>query len=279
MNRTREIVLVLWSLTSITASALAHSDPRGDVYPNVYVEHGNFVIDFENNDQETEPSPVFRMIFSADGVLLAPRHYRAPRRNLEETIGDAAKNTAQVGDEKIEFSDNRATNPTYTITRNGITETHNLPWPDDFSGAFEAMWADADLICVASISRERMYLSEFDRHHFTPPKMVEVSQPGAVQFIWNFPVMSNVVKIGPRYYVAWMRLSQDRQREEGVISTWKPGENKTQEIILTEPADWNSHLSLGVIGDRLCLAYHCLGGEDYMPRSKIYTIFRKFAKD
>lgn len=273
------IVMTGFAISALTSASFAHSDPLGDIYPNVHVEHGNFVIDFENNEQQTESDPVFRMIFSPDGLLLAPRHYRAPKRSLEETMGDAAKNTAQVGDEKIEFSDARGTNPTYTINKNGKTEKHTLPWPDDFSGAFEAMWAKADRICVAAISRERMYLLEFDRHHFTPPKMVEVSEPGALPFIWNFPVMSNVVRIGSHYYVAWMRLTADRQKYECVISTWKPGEDKEREIILTEPADWNSHLSLGVIDDRLCLAYHCLGGEESMPKSKIYTIFRAMPKD
>ena len=75
------------------------------------------------------------------------------------------------------------------------------------------------------------------------------------------------------YCIAFHRYNHKKDKFECVISTWKPGEKKPKEIILDKPADWNSHLSLAKIGNHLCLAYHCLGGNDYFDRSRIITVF------
>jgi len=136
--------------------------------------------------------------------------------------------------------------PSYVLTKNGKKEFHRLAWPEKFSGTFEAMWADPDSICVATITNEILILNYFDRHQFAPPETVQVTEPGTLPFIWFFPVVSNLVRVGDRYCIAWPRYNKTADKFECVISTWKPGEKRTKEIIVDQPADWNSHLSMAV---------------------------------
>jgi hypothetical protein len=269
----------------VATQLAAHSDPGGDVYPNVKVERGNFVIDFENNRAQStrdprdlsESSLLLRMIYSPDGILLSPRHRHRGTRGLNDTIGSAAKTEAIVGAEKITFERSRADTPGYAIEKEGKTEQHRLAWPDGYKCVFEAFAADADSICVAVVADNKLFLHHFDRHQFTPPKMVQITEPDTLSFIWDFPVVSNLVFAGGRYCIAWPRYKKGTGYE-CVISTWKPGEERPKEIILNGPADWNSHLSLAAMGDRLCLAYHTVSGE-YQAVSKIVTAFRTITPD
>lgn len=263
----------------------AHQDPPGDVYPNVKIERGNFVIEFDNNADEFatnarapfQSSTLLRMIYSPDGVLLSPRHYESRTRDLSETMGDPAKKEATVGEEKITFDDSHAKLPCYTLEKNGKRELHRLAWPEGYKCAFEAFAADSDAICVAVITDNKLLLHRFDRHRFALPETVQITEPGTLSFIWDFPVVSNLVYAGGRYCIAWPRYKKEAGYE-CVISTWKPGEERPKEIILDGPADWNSYLSLATIGNRLCLAYHTLVGP-YKPISKIVTVFRTIGSD
>jgi hypothetical protein len=123
-----------------------------------------------------------------------------------------------------------------------------------------------------------LFLNHFDRRRFKLPDTVQITAPNTLSFIWTFPVVSNLVQVNERYCIAWPRYNRTASRYECVISTWKPGEKEPTEIIVDEPADWNSHLSLAAIGDRLCLAYHCLAGENPL-RSKIIIVFRTIPSD
>ena len=257
-----------------------HADPRGDVYPNVKVERGNFVIDFENNEEERghEDRSNFRMIYSPDGILLSPRHRQGKAAGLDEALGHAAKNEAHLPNEIILFNRGRMAQPTYLLEKDGRKEEHRLAWPENTKNAFEAVAADTDSICVASISNGILLLNHFDRRRFALPETVQITAPQTLSFIWDFPVVSNLVQVNERYCIAWPRFNRKASRFECIISTWKPGAKEPVEIILDTPADWNTHLSLAVIGDRLCLAYHTLTGE-YNSRSTIITAFRRISNN
>lgn len=282
----RKGVLAAVLLCVLARVCIAHSDPSGDVYPNVKVEGGNFVVEFHNNasreeqddtEQSSDSGPVLRMIFSADGELLAPRHVHGRKRDLAATMGEAAKERAQVGDETITIERGLSVQPLYSLQRKGRTEVHRFPWPSDFGPGFEALCAGSDYIGLAAIKNSRsLLLAHFDRRHFALPQMMQLSTE--LSFIWDFPVVSNLVRIGNRYCIAWPRYNRAANRIECVISTWSPGEDRPKEIVLHEPADTNTHLSLATIGDRLCVAYHCLAGEGPM-RSKIIVVFRKISAD
>ena len=274
MHFSRAAVVGLIVAVAFTKT-FGHSDPLGDIYPSVKIQHGNFVIEFENNEgEDAERKAVFRLVYSADGVLLAPRHRFAAERPFAETIGETAKTIVNIGKETIKFQRSRSEQPTYSSTTDKKTQVHNLPWPDGRHCAFEAGAADADFICVACIGEDRgLSLNRFNRRSFAPPETVAIGSPEAIQFIYDFPIVSNLVQIGQRYCIGWVRLNSSRDNYETVISTWKAGEKQPQEIVFQEPSDWNTHLSMAAIGTRVCLAYHCFA-DDHYPRSKIITIFQ-----
>lgn len=276
--------LALLVFCGVVRVSFAHSDPRGDVYPNVKVEGGNFVIDFHNNDSGNEGDdieansddrPRLRMIYSAEGELLAPRHLHGGKRTHADTIDDSAKERAQVGDETIIVARGLSVQPLYTSKRNGRTEVHRLPWPDDFSPGFEALCAGTDFIGIAAIkNNQNLVLAHFDRHHFALPQMMQLSKGDELSFIWHFPVVSNLVRVGNRYCIAWPRYNKAAQTVDCVISTWKPGEDEPKDIVLKEPGALNTHLSLAAIGSRLCLVYHGFNEDSSRPLSTIIVVFR-----
>ena len=263
----------------VVATSAAHEDPLGDIYPNVKVEQGNFVIYFENNEnQEAQSHSFVRMIYSADGKVLAARHNWIAPHSLGDTMGDAAKSEVTLGKEKLVFSGAKG-EPTYSLETNGRRELHSLSWPNDSHCAFEAAAGDADSICVACIGKQReLSLILFSRHTFSRPETVIVGKPTQIQFIYDFPVVSNLVQIGRRYCIAWVRSDSAGEKFETVISTWRSGEKQARDIVLDEPSDWNTHLSIAAIGNRLCVAYHGFG-DDNFPRSRIITAFRTIRDD
>jgi hypothetical protein len=265
-------LVVLWCSA---AHLFAHSNPRGDIYPNVKVERGNFVIEFQNNEAgydstDERESPLLRMIYSSEGALLSPRHVHQGSRDLNETLGTAAKSEVRLNGEILTVARDGST---YSVAKNGREQIHRLPWPDDSKRAFEAVSADAESIGIAYITKGMLFLSHFNRRRFTFPETVRITAPDTLPFIWDSPRVSNLVHVNGRYCIAWQRSVKTTSNYECVISTWKPGEPEPREIVLNEPADWNSHLSLAAIGDRLCLAYHCLAGGN-PARSRIITVFR-----
>ena len=97
---------------------------------------------------------------------------------------------------------------------------------------------------------------------------------GRTACIYHFPVASNITFAGGRYWVAYMRPTEGEVLKLSLWS-WKPGDKKARVEDLDSPPDWNSHLSMTAIGDRLCLAYHCVTGPRYFENARIETIFRK----
>jgi hypothetical protein len=260
---------------------LANEPPFGDQYPNVKVENGNFVIYFTNNKIESEigPSPLFRVVYSPTGELLAPRHERPdlPREKYEYDWKGKAE--AQAGDETISFSTFVGDQPprSYIVTKAGKTEQHRLAWSEGFNSSFESIAADAKSICVMAWSGKTISLNHFERDSFNLPTSVTVGEPATISFLVRSPVVSNLIQIRDRYCFGWIRWNRDMKKYETVISTWRPGEAQTSDLVLDEISDWNAYLSMAAIDDRVCLAYHCSINGDYMGFGKIVTVFRKIA--
>src|SRR6187431_2597973 len=87
MRRIGAAVIALSVIVGVANEAFAHSDPAGDVAPRVKVENGNFALYFVNNlpsrgwnttspPPSFEDDPVFRVVYSPTGQVLAPRHRR-----------------------------------------------------------------------------------------------------------------------------------------------------------------------------------------------------------
>ena len=269
------------SLLASAVSTLATMTPLGDEYPNVKVENGNFVIYFTNNKIEAEigPSPLFRVVYSPTGELLAPRHERPDLPKDKYDFDWTAKNEVHLVNETLTFSTYVGDQPPawYIVRTADKTQRHHLAWPEGFDSFLEAVAADADSLCIITWSGKTLSLNRFDRHRFDFPETIVVGDPAVRPSIVSTrePMASNLVQIRDRYCLGWIRFNRDKDKYETVISSWKPGETKTTDIVLDEISDWNSYLSLAAIGDRVCLAYNCSVDGDYPGFGKIVVAFRK----
>lgn len=274
VNKRFAILIAAFVLVAIRL--FAHEDPSGDIYPSVRVEKGNFAVYFSNNTSPREvdqESPLFRVVYSPNGELLAPRHpVKAIPNGEREVFRDDL--TAIVGDERLEFAPYPRLfhdKPYYTIETKAGVERHRLPWPDMVKVSdLHSVVADESTITIAAkAGTDELSLYHFRRDRFELPQVVAI---GAPLKIYDFPTASNLVFAGGKYWIAWMRGGENGKEAEAVLSSWSPGDKAAAKVMLEGPGDWNSHLSMAVSGNVLCVAYHC---ETAGGVSKIFTSFRE----
>lgn len=258
---------------------LAHSDPWGDIHPDVSVIDGHFAITFRSSQPDSETysgyHPVQRMIFTSEGRLVAPRHPLQRLRHWSATSGAGlAGRMLRVGDQKLHFSSGRDRGSlSYVLEeKDGTRSRVRLPWPEGGPiSLLEDVAATEDGIAILGKEDARNLLRFywFD-HESTEPPIVHYLGPTAC--IYHFPVASNIAYAGGRFWVAAVRPGEEMWKLS--MWSWKPGEPEGRMEDLDSPADWNSSLSLAAIGDRLCLAYH--HPEDGYPgEARILTVFRE----
>ena len=273
---------LLAALSLATASVLsAHEDPIGDVHPNVRVEKGNFAIYFSNNSERgelAEEPPIFRTVYSSGGELLAPRHrvptipqddQRISRRGLNGIEIQAGEETLVFPPYPRLFHDK----PYYTVESGDHAERRRLAWPDAVKiSELHNVIADKDSITIAAkAGTDELDLYHFRRDRFELPLIARIGNP---LNIYDFPVASNLVFAGGKYWIAWMRANEKERKAEAVLSSWRPGDKDALEAVLDGPGNWNSHLSMAASGDSLCIAYHCSNNVRYGRESRIYKIFQ-----
>lgn len=267
---------------SLISSAEAHSDPRGDIHPQVLVVDGKFSIVFNSSHPEkvseyTEGKSIQQMIYTAEGKLFAPRHPLERKRSHEELgpVGIYGRKT-QLGESTVIFQENRSgyllKSPEGKITR------VRLPWPKNVApDLLEDVLVVPEGIAMTgkemNSTRDggplKFYWIEHDSTN--APMVLTI---GATACIYYFPVASNVAFAGGRFWVAYMRPTENKELKLSLWS-WKPGEKEGRVEDLDSPAYWNSHLSIAAIGDHLCLAYHCVTDHQYPGHARIVTVFRK----
>jgi hypothetical protein len=271
---------VSWTVAALLlagGTARAHQDPRGDVYPQVRVEKGNFAIYFSCNDERRDSddeSPILRVIYSPGGELLAPRHHVA--KIPEDELGSPLRGgdtRVLAGGEILSFPPYPRLfhgKPFYTVKRNGRIERHSLPWPDgvEISELHQIIGDEHSITIAAKAGGSLLSFYRFSRDGFELPAIVKIGSP---ETIYDFPVASNIVFAGGKYWIAWMRPG--KEKIDPVLSSWKPGDTEVNHLVLKTPGNWNSHLSLEAAGDVICLAYHCSASGIYPGRSSIITAF------
>ena len=99
--------------------ATAHSDPWGDTHPQVQVVDGKFAIVFNSSlpderENFTDEKKVFRTVYTAEGVLVAPRHPLKTKRSWRAT-GPAGLygKQMQLGESALWLDSSRSGRPGY----------------------------------------------------------------------------------------------------------------------------------------------------------------------
>lgn len=262
-------------------AARAHSDPWGDIHPQVLVVDGNFAIDFNTQIPDeiifAATEPISRVTYTPEGRLLAPRHRLERKRSHTET-GPAGLygRTIRFGDSEIIFDWDRGGLPGYLIkSPDGKLTPVRLPWSEKTALTYvdDFMVTPEGIAISGKEDRNELKVYYFPFASSGPAAVLSL---GDTCCIYDFPVASNLAWAGGKFWLAFMR-GEGEGEEAGVkvvLWSWKPGDPAGKEEILDSPGHWNSHLSLGAIGKQLCLAYHCeqLHGEE--PLSTIITVFR-----
>jgi hypothetical protein len=275
----RLLATVAGALLCLGGVSSGHSDPWGDIHPQVSVVDGKFAIVFNTSlpdkaSNYSDGKPVHRMIFEADGRLFAPRHPLESKRSWRE-MGPVGLygGEMRLGDSTVVFHGNSSGRPDYLLkSPDGKTTRVRLPWPKAVSlYLFEDAVVTAEGIAITGKEREPLKFYWFAHGETVAPVVLTI---GDTACIYDFPVASNIAFAGGRFWVAHMRLVGVEDLKVALWS-WKPGEKDGRVEILDAPAHWNSHMSMAAIGDRLCLAYHCEDPDGRRPTARIVTVFRK----
>lgn len=269
-------IAFLAAFALLPGSVGAHEDPRGDVHPQIWVENGNFAVYFRSNLEQREYDdfvPSYRVVYSPQGKLLAPRHSVAKIPDAPGADRWSLTATTREGESLsfARFSREYHGKPSYTVTQDGRARHYRLPWPNNVEiSDLHAVTADEKSIMVAATATgSKFSFYHFVRGRFLLPSVAEIGQPNT---IYEFPVASNIVQAGGKFWIAWMRWNEEKQIVETVLSHWQPGVETVTSVALNSPGDGNSHLSLATNGDALCLAYHCLTANAW--HSQIVTWFQ-----
>lgn len=281
------IALASFLLLGLVEIALAHSDPWGDIHPQVSVVDGKFSVVFRSSQPEqvsdySEGKPVQQMIFNADGTLFAPRHPLKQMR-VHEEIGPVGlyRRKIRFGESTVIFQGDQSPKPGYVLeSPGGKIMQVRLPWPKAVSlSLFEDACVTPEGIAITgkvgtSHRQDDPLMFFWFAHEETgAPTILDL---GATACIYDFPVASNIAFAGGRFWVAYMRLTDDGQDLKLALWSWKLGDQDGRVEVLDSPAFWNSHLSMAAIGDRLCLAYHCVVPDRANNQNaRIVTVFRK----
>lgn len=265
---------------AIAAPAGAHSDPWGDIHPQVLVVDGNFAIDFNSHlpggeANYTATESLCRMIYTPEGKLVSPRHRLERKRSYQEN-GSAGICGARLrlGDSELIFKGGGNGRPGYLIhSADGKTTPVRLPWPDKVTLTYVDDFTASPQGIAISGKEDRFNLKVY-WFPFDSPGPPAVLELGGTYCIYDFPVASNLAWAGGKFWLAFMRGGGADDGGQLVLWSWKPGDAAGKEEILDSPAHWNSHLSLGAIGNKLCLAYHCERMQAMELRASIVTIFR-----
>jgi len=256
-------------------SLFAHQDPVGDVHPTVRVENGNFAVYFRNNTVGDSNYPeYFRVLYSPDGKLLAPRHDIDPAEVPGLTERYSSLSSVSEGKHysvpkyhRLHFG-----RPYYTVQQYGRAQRYKIPWPDDtqIEGVHDMVVADGVMWLAGPLQeKENLYLFRYPLDSLEPPAQQDL---GNVAMIYTFPVASNLVVIKGACYIVWNRYQDEKLNL--VLTKWDGASGKVTDVVLSENVDFNLSISLAHIGDKLCIAYHRSSFGDYPGWSVIETLFR-----
>ncbi len=271
----------------LTASCClhAHSDPRGDIHPQVIVEDGSFVICFSNNDDvNLDYRPSWKMSFTTDGKVILPRYrIAAEQRDLWE------RRLAAEGSWEVTTDSHGGQNASRFFLKEHMSgKQRSYPMPLEPTKAWysaNACRAGNEVVFTWSEPRMNyeeevvMMFSSASLNSFTPGITVEIGKPAT---IYDAPRVSNPVWAAKKWWIAWVRAGPGDENGEWSKIAWQtvmtsidPITGKCEHEVLPELSHWNTHLSMKTAGGWLCAAWHASVDGSYPGRARIVIAFKK----
>lgn len=289
--------LLSLSLPLLTSplSVQAHQDPLGDTRPEVRVEAGNFVIEFDANNPDESGDEARRslsMTYRPDGRLLIPRHF-VPRRSDDVWTRKAQdQNPAVVQALPMTWPLQKDRQVRVVLSEKPGFKERRQPLPlkieyrDDY---FAFSYATVEQVTIAGPwigltwasepeggsgrALSKLHFSLVSREGFTPGETVTLGDAGA---IYTSPIASAPVWAAGRWWIAWVKRDPALQpwpwRTE--LSSYDPVTRKLAHKTLPGLSDSNTALSMKTTGGWLCIAWHAVPNE-YPGLAQIVTAFEK----
>ena len=268
-----------------TQSARAHQDPAGDSHPQIEIEDDAFVIysRYRVYLQEGEGG-WYRQSYGVTGQMREPRH-RMPEERAQE-LEEATR--AGWNPEPTGSSVESGGGGPFLLmgTEEGTKYVRPLPVSGPKGADVERslvvgqtvgfLWSGEKII--DENADERLRLSFAALKGFAPGQTVTIGKPCT---IYHFPVVSNLVWAGGRWWVAWVRDDTPADGTDGkriyhtILSSVDPKSGKVTHEVLPGTSNWNSSLSLATHGGWLCAAWHASIDGTYPGIAKVVAAFHK----
>jgi hypothetical protein len=268
----------------------AHSDPWGEIHPQLAVQDGKFIMTFYRQ----EPDAVdggrmdFRVIFNANGSVAVPRHVidpaRIPPHHYHPYSNDSSRWAEITGPKEAparqimvlkDMSKNPGTEiplavnckglvyaQRTTFAKSGIGIVVNSQHPDPGSGQCLLMLLHVDPQTYAEKGRVIL---------------------GPCGMVYHFPTASEAVWAKNRWWIAWMGASEvtdknippsEEWRTSVTLSSFDPATGKVHHKRLSNLAS-DCRPSLKTTGGWLGVCWHASQVIDGKRRARVVTAFEK----
>ncbi|MFN0078497.1 MAG: hypothetical protein ACKVY0_18725 [Prosthecobacter sp.] len=290
----------------------AHTDPRGEVCPLVRVDDGCFVIYTWQYDSDHSYSPIRRTIYTPDGriqvtseVVTDPKILESLKSNeplpsvgaiqpkerieLDPEDENSSKNQKETRTDQF-VNESRVTHQGFYLSvwqENQMKRTL-LPLKSEGATGLESTlvrekelglaWGKLSPKFNGSDRNLELMFAWLERP--TVKTICELSL-GECATIYDFAVTSNMLWVGDRVWMAWVRKAKDydnlppTKQWVTVLASIDPSAGTVKEELLDAQSHWNAHLSMNVCGNWLCLAWHCSKDGTYPGDAQIVKEFRK----
>ncbi|MBI5477881.1 MAG: hypothetical protein HY906_03430 [Deltaproteobacteria bacterium] len=242
--------------------AAAHQDYAGDTHPFVVVEQGRFVIHFKHNQDRRH----YRIVVSAAGEVVSPRSAVAAAEYADYETRYKRRELEGCRYVFPQWEGQHNGRPFYDVFEKGRpTQRVQLPWGRRKVGiVHDALVTSQEVVLLVT---PELQLHSFPRggSRGSSPVSQRLGEPYT---IYDFPVASNLARFKGGYVVCWIDKSQRL-----LLTWWRPSGGRPRTVELAAKTDWNTALSIAVIGDALLIAHHGLVGGK--PGSQIKTILKR----
>lgn len=270
-------ICVLVSLTAGLVSILAHMDPVGEVHPEVLVAGKQFQVFYSDNSLSRSNSPsaptIFRRVFDDRGTMVQdsevvqsdriPQTGNRPRIALPEPLNGITHRFKQSEYIMPEWQRKHQRKPFYLVADDKRYIRKELQWlSTSIDIVQDFIVTEFDLVVLAtklkpdhtpSTSEVDLWIFHFDR---STGSIVSEKRLGDPTFIYNFPGTSKLSLTESLVRVVWNEAPKPAGTPILHLATYDVSTRILSDRPLPFASTWNISISIGVVSDVLCLAYH-----------------------
>jgi len=275
-----------WLLWLLGCVALGHSDPIGEIHPEITVVNGEFVVRYRENLPYPASGKSGEIRLNPDGKELGRATRAASLQNGPYYSFPQIPEEESGHERKIEegwmivpeYNRKHRGEPYLNFLHEDRLTRQPLHWSRTDVHAVEDVLIEGKklYLLVTRIPPKKhveLWLTCFSMETFRELGEVRLPDP---EVIYSFPVCSGMIFYKGRVYVAV--CSPHKRNSRLWIVAWDGRSTTVSQAKLTDRIDWNTSISLEHIKNRALVAYHYPGADTgllsqwFPKRSQIRTI-------